>query len=105
MYWHISVTALHSPIASNDSCHWEQLGVRKGMNDQEHYPPLLAGTCVGTLYGPGVIVAVEPNKGEIADNSDHCIHAKYTVLLWRLPGQSLATATTAYLGRDAVRSE
>lgn len=52
-----------------------------------------AGDCVRTIYGAGVIT-VAPTDGDLLF---------YTVRLWRVPGQSFASAALARLTVAAVR--
>ena len=52
-----------------------------------------AGDCVRTIYGAGVITAT-PTDTDLF----------YTVRLWRVPGQSIASAALARLTVAAVRA-
>ena len=50
------------------------------------------GTVVETTFGVGVVIGNEPGD-----------HGAVRVQLWRVPGRSIGTATTAYLQPSAVR--
>eukprot|EP00531_Pseudo-nitzschia_arenysensis_P016761 CAMPEP_0116154120 /NCGR_PEP_ID=MMETSP0329-20121206/21608_1 /TAXON_ID=697910 /ORGANISM="Pseudo-nitzschia arenysensis, Strain B593" /LENGTH=1498 /DNA_ID=CAMNT_0003651073 /DNA_START=118 /DNA_END=4614 /DNA_ORIENTATION=- len=69
-----------------------------GENNEDHllFRP---GDVVETTYGVGVIVACPSNEN---DESNDSISPFYKVLLWRLPGRSIGSSTTASLRADAL---
>ena len=60
-------------------------------NNNKNYK---AGDCVRTIYGAGVITATPTDDDSLF----------YTVRLWRVPGQSIASAALARLTVAAVRA-
>ena len=54
-----------------------------------------AGDCVRTIYGAGVVTVAPTRPDELLF---------YTIRLWRVPGQSIASAVPARLTSAAVRA-
>ena len=53
----------------------------------------LPGDVVKTAYGIGVVIALPSSNG---------LPSFYQVSLWRLPGKSVGSSSTAYLNQDAL---
>jgi len=60
-----------------------------------------AGDVVETIYGVGVIVARPSKRNDATHENDSC-SSFYRVLLWRVPGRSIGSSTTASLRPDAL---
>ncbi|KAG7373046.1 hypothetical protein IV203_033770 [Nitzschia inconspicua] len=64
------------------------------------------GDVVETTYGVGVVVTTRtpPTPTPTNNNDDNDTNnILYQVLLWRIPGQSIASSTVAYLQSSAIR--
>ncbi|KAG7340392.1 hypothetical protein IV203_023935 [Nitzschia inconspicua] len=67
------------------------------------------GDVVETTYGVGVVVTTTrtpPPTTTLTNNNNDTTNNNilYQVLLWRIPGQSIASSTVAYLQSSAIRS-
>lgn len=61
---------------------------------------LRPGTVVETTFGVGVVIG--PDNNNNTPGTSATTHCPVQVQLWRLPGRSLGTGTTAYLQPSAV---
>jgi hypothetical protein len=62
----------------------------------------LPGDVVLTSFGVGVIVSC-PTKSNEIETDMATFHSNHHVVMWRVPGKSIGSASTAYLQNDAVR--
>jgi hypothetical protein len=72
----------------------------------EDAPSFLPGDVVKTVYGVGVITSCPPSSSAVASSDPSSGHPErapsYRVLLWRIPGKSIASSSVAYLQANAV---
>lgn len=61
----------------------------------------LPGDVVLTSFGVGVIVSC-PTKSSVEETDVETFHSNYHVRMWRVPGKSIGSTSTAYLQPDAV---
>ena len=67
------------------------------------------GDVVLTTFGVGVISRCPENKSEAGNEAGTSMASSspwssYQILLWRIPGKSIGSSSTAYLQADAVSS-